>query len=59
MSVESSSWERVIWPESEEDGSPDILFGDGEKVSVDEVGEREGEFISVVRFDTTGVMSKY
>ena len=34
-------------------------FGDGEKVSVDEVGERGGEFIGVVRFDTTGVMSKY
>ena len=58
MSVESSPGERVIWLEPEGD-SPNILFGEGGKVSVEEVGERGGESISVVKCDTTGAMSKH
>ena len=59
MRVESSSWEREIWLEPEGDGSPDILFGDGGKVSAEEVGEGGGEFVSVVKFDMMGMMSEH
>ena len=58
MSVESSPGERVIWPELEGD-SPDILFGEGGKVSVEDVDEGGGESISVVKCDMTGIMSKH
>ena len=50
---------RVIWPEPEGEGSLDILFGKGGKVSAGKIGEDGGEFISVVKFDTMGIMSKY
>ena len=59
MSVESSPGEREIWSKPEGEGSPDILFGDGGKVSVEEVGEGGGEFVGVVKFDMTGMMSEY
>ena len=59
MSTESSPGERVTWPESEGDGLPDILFGKGGKVLVEDVGEGGGEFIGVIKFNTTGTMSKY
>ena len=58
MSAESSPGLRVIWLEPEGD-SPDILFGEGGKVSVEDVGERGGEFVGVVKFNTTGAMSKH
>ena len=57
MSIESSPGKRVMWLEP--DGLPDILFGNGGKVSVEEVGKGGGEFISVVKFNTTGAMSEY
>ena len=59
MSAESSLGEREIWPEPEGEGSPDILFGEGRKVSAEEVGEGEGEFVGVIKFDMTGTMSKH
>ena len=52
-------WEREIWLEPEGEYLPDILFGDGGKVSADEVGEGGEEFISVVKFNTTGAMSEH
>ena len=58
MSAESSPGLRVIWLEPEGD-SPDILFGEGGKVSVEDVGERGGEFVGVVKFNTTGAMSEH
>ena len=42
MSVESSLGERVIWPELEGD-LPDILLGEGGKVSVEDVGKGGAE----------------
>ena len=51
--------ERVIWPEAEAEGLLDILMGKGRKVLVEDVGEKGGEFISVVKFDMTGAMFKY
>ena len=59
MSAESSPGESVMWPEPEEDGLPDILFGEGGKVLVEDMGEEGGEFIGVVKCDMTGAMSKY
>ena len=59
MSTESSSQKRVIWLEPEGDGSPDILFGDGGKVSANEVGEGEGEFVGVIKFNIMGMMSEH
>ena len=59
MSTESLLWEREIWLEPEGECLPDILFGDGGKVSADEVGEGGEEFISVVKFNTTGAMSEH
>ena len=59
MSTESSSWERVIWPEPEAGDLSNILMGEGRKVSAEETGEKEGEFVSVIKFDTMGVMSEY
>ena len=38
MSVLSSPGERVIWPLPDGD-SPDILFGEGRKVSAEDMGE--------------------
>ena len=58
MSAVSSSGERVTWPEPEGE-SPDILLGEGGKVSVEDVGEGGEEFVGVVKCDTTGAMSKY
>ena len=57
MSMESSPGERVIWPEPE--GLPNILLGEGGKVSVEEVGKGGGEFVGVIKFNMTGAMSKY
>ena len=59
MSVESSPGERVTWLEQEGDGLPNILFGEGGKVSVEDVGKGGGEFVGVIKFDTTGTMSEY
>ena len=59
MSMESSSGERVIWLEPEGEGSPDILFGDGGKVSAEKVGEGGGEFVGVIKFNTMGAMSEH
>ena len=60
MSMESSSWEREIWLEPEVEGIlPDILMGEGGKVSVEEIGEEGGEFVSVVKFNTMGTMSEH
>ena len=59
MSVKSSSGERVIWPEPEGKGSLDILVGEGGKVLAEEVEERRGEFVSVIKFDMTGTMSEH
>ena len=59
MSMESSSGERVIWLEPEEEGLPDILFGDGGKVLAEEVGEGGGEFVGVIKFNTMGAMSEH
>ena len=41
------------------EGSPDILMGEGRKVLVEEMGEGGGEFVSVIKFNTMGVMSEY
>ena len=51
----SLSVKRVIWPE----GLLDILIGDGRKVLAEEMGEKGEEFISIIKFDMTGVMSEY
>ena len=59
MSVESLLGERVIWLEPEGVGLPDILLGDDGNVLVEEVGERGGEFISIIKFDMTGTMSEH
>ena len=59
MSVESSSGKRVTWPEQEGDDSPNILFGEGGKVSVEDVGKGGGEFVGVVKFDMMGMMSEH
>ena len=58
MSAVSSPGERVTWPEPEGD-LPNILFGEGGKVSVEDVGKGGEEFVGVVKCDTTGVMSKH
>ena len=58
MSAVSSPGERVTWPEPEGE-SPDILFGEGGKVSVEDVGEGGEEWVGVVKYDTVGAMSKY
>ena len=58
MSAVSSSGERVTWPEPEGD-LPDILFGEGGKVSVEDMGEGGEEFVGVVKCDMTGAMSKH
>ena len=58
MSAVSSPGERVTWPEPEGD-SPNILFREGGKVSLEDVGERGGEFVGVVKCDTTGAMSEH
>ena len=53
-------WEREIWLEPEVEGIlPDILMGEGGKVSVEEIGEEGGEFVGVIKFDMTSVMSKH
>ena len=57
MSVVSSPGERVTWPEPDGD-SPDILFGKGGKVLVEDMGEGGGESVSVIKCDTMGMMSK-
>ena len=57
--MESSLQERVIWPEPEGEGSLDILFGKGGKVSAGKIGEDGGEFVSIVKFNMTGTMSKH
>ena len=59
MSIESLSQERVIGLEPEVEGLPDILVGEGRKVLAEEAGEGGGEFISVIKFDTTDAMSEY
>ena len=59
MSMESSSWKGEIWLEPEVESSLDILMGEGRKASTEEVGEEGGEFVSVIKFDTMGVMSEY
>ena len=60
MSAESSLREREIWLEPEADGIlPDILMGEGGKVLVEEIEEEGGEFVSVVKFNTMGAMSKH
>ena len=60
MSAESSLWKREIWLEPEVDRIlPDILMGEDGKVSVEEIGEEGGEFVSVVKFDTMGTMSEH
>ena len=59
MSTESSPGEWVMWPEPKGDGSPDILFGEGGKVLVEDMDEEGGEFIGVIKCDTTGAMSEY
>ena len=58
MSVVSSPGERVTWLEPEGD-LPDILFGEGGKVSAEDMGERGGESVGVVKCDTMGAMSEY
>ena len=58
-SAESLSRERVIWPKLGPEGSPDILMGEGGKVLVEETGEGGGEFISVMKFNMMGTISKY
>ena len=58
-SAESSLGESVIWLEPEGEGSPDILFGEGVKELVEEVGKGGGEFIGVIKFDTMGMMFKH
>ena len=58
MSAVSSPGERVTWLEPEGD-SPDILFGEGGKVLAEDVGERGGESIDVIKWDTMGAMSKH
>ena len=57
MSAVSSPGERVIWPEPEGE-SPDILFGEGGNVSVEDVGEGGEEWVGVIKYDTMGVMSE-
>ena len=59
MSAESSSQEREIWPEPEGKGLPDILVGEGRKVSAEEVGKEGGELVGVVKFEMMGAMSEY
>ena len=59
MSVESSSWERVIWPEPEVGDSPDILMGEGGKVLVEEVDKGKEECIDIVKTDRMNTMSEY
>ena len=58
MSAESSLWERVTWLELEGD-LPNILFGEGGKVSVEDMGKGGGESVGVVKCDMTGTMSEY
>ena len=59
MSMESSLWERIIWPEPEAGDLSNILMGEGGKVSAEETGEEEGEFVGFIKFNTMGVMSEY
>ena len=58
MSAESSPGERVIWPELE-GNLPDILLGEGGKVSVEDVGEGGVEWVGVVKYDMMGAVSEY
>ena len=58
-STEISLGERVIWPEPEPEGLLDILIGEGGKMSAEEMGKGGGEFISIIKFNTMGVMSEY
>ena len=52
-------WKGEIWLEPKVEGSLDILMGEGRKALTEEVGEEGGEFVSVIKFDTMGVMSEY
>ena len=58
-SVVSSSKERMIQLKPRMEGLLDILVGEGGKVSAEEIEEREGEFVGIVKFDTMDMMSKY
>ena len=59
MSMESSLWKGEIWLEPKVEGLLDILMGEGRKALTEKVGEEGGEFVSVIKFDTMGVMSEY
>ena len=59
MSTESSLRKRKIWLEPGAEGSPDILIGEGGKMSMEESGEGGGKFIGIVKCDMIGVMSEY
>ena len=39
--------------------TPNILFGEGGKVSVEDVGEGGEEFVGVIKYDMMGAMSEY
>ena len=58
-SAESSLGEKESQPEPEPKGLPDILFGDGRKVLVEEVGEGGEVCVGVVKINRMGAMSKY
>ena len=57
MSADNSSEEKKSQPELE--GSLDILFGEGEKVLVEEVGKEGEKCVSIVKTDRAATMSKY